>query len=822
MSDFMDLREPVALDLRAAGPLVLLAVAALGLSCVMTQLALMRELLGAFSGNEMVLGVVLGLWLLLMGCGTLLGRASEKVQRQVAALAVMQMLLALLPPLQVFLLRALRNVVFIRGAAVGLTGTVAAVFVLLLPYCLLAGFALTLGCAILARRDGPLGIGRAYVADSIGSIAGGLLFSFVLVGALDHIAILVFPALLNLLAAGALGLQARGPKVEGQPSLGAPASSPAPRPGAWARRLSHNPPWLPLLALALGASVVLIILLAHPDALSTSWQFPRQHVVARANSPYGRLIVLESAGQLDFVENGVPLLSTRDDQHVEETVHYPMAQRPDARNVLLVAGGISGTAKEILKYKNAGVDYVELDPLILELGRKYLSANLADSRIRIINTDGRLFVQRTTNKYQVAIIDVPAPATAQLNRFYTVEFLTQLKRVLDTNGAISFSFGQYENYVSPQLARLLASAHLSLKQCFQNVLVLPGSRVFFLASDGPLFADVAQRIDAEQIHTKLINRHYLDAMLTPDRMADIARATAQPAALNRDFSPILYYYHLRHWMSQFNVSFLGALASPPAGLSLRHWISQFSLSFALFQAALLILLGFYLIRLRGSAFVLFASGFAASALEVVLLLAFQVLCGSVYRQVGVIVTVFMVGLALGASLMNRSLVGSVGAGGEGRARCPHRAAAGTGAPDGAVGTPRPTRRLFAGAKGLALLAFAVAGYGVVLPLLLPLLNRLGGLAAPLWAVKALIALLALLLATLVGLQFPLANQLAFDGTITGLSRLYTADFVGAFLGALLACTLLIPLLGVTGVCLLTAALNLLAGAVCHRRAARVT
>ena len=43
--------------------LVLAAVGALGVSCVMTQLALMRELLGAFSGNEMVLGVALGLWL---------------------------------------------------------------------------------------------------------------------------------------------------------------------------------------------------------------------------------------------------------------------------------------------------------------------------------------------------------------------------------------------------------------------------------------------------------------------------------------------------------------------------------------------------------------------------------------------------------------------------------------------------------------------------------------------------------------------------------------------------------------------------------------
>ena len=59
--------------------LVLVAVGALGVSCVMTQLALMRELLAAFSGNEMVFGIVLGLWLLLMGIGTWLGRVSERI-----------------------------------------------------------------------------------------------------------------------------------------------------------------------------------------------------------------------------------------------------------------------------------------------------------------------------------------------------------------------------------------------------------------------------------------------------------------------------------------------------------------------------------------------------------------------------------------------------------------------------------------------------------------------------------------------------------------------------------------------------------------------
>ena len=112
------------------------------------------------------------------------------------------------------------------------------------------------------------------------------------------------------------------------------------------------------------------------------------------------------------------------------------------------------------------------------------------------------------------------------------------------------------------------------------------------------------------------------------------------------------------------------------------------------------------------------------------------------------------------------------------------------------------------AKHLALLAFAIAGYALLLAFLLPRLNRLGDTAASLVLIKAAIALLTLILAALVGMQFPLANRLEFDGTVAGASRLYTADFVGAFLGALLAGTLLIPLIGVTGVCLLTAVLNL--------------
>jgi len=717
---------------------ILISVAALGFSCVMTQLALMRELLSAFAGNEMVLGVVLGLWLLLMGVGTALGRTADRLRNPLAILVVIQILVAILPPMQVFALRALRNVVFVRGAEVGVTGTVLSSAALLLPYCLVAGYGLVLACSILNRIGDASGPGHVYVADSVGSVFGGVLFSFVLVQLLDHIALLVVPAILNL--GTALWLCA---------SLGRRTSS---------FRFSNRAPWaVCVLALALGISV--IAWLAGLDARSTSLQFPGQDVLFRANSPYGRLIVTESAGQTSFIENGVPIVSTPNVEQVEESAHYAMAQRPNARRVLLVSGGVAGVAREILKYNVSAVDCVELDPLVIETGRRFLPENLADQHINVLTEDGRHFIRETTNRYDVIILALPDPSTAQLNRFFTVEFFGEVKRVLSDEGVLSFALGHYENYVSPQLARILASAQRTLKQSFANLLILPGGRVFFIASDGVLHQDIAARIEQRQIKTKLVNCHYLDAMLTRDRMADLSRAVMRPPAVNRDFSPVLYFYHLRHWMSQFDTAF-GPI-----------------------HVIILVLFFVYLIRLRGPALVLFASGFAGSALEIVLLLAFQVLCGSVYHQVGIIVTVFMVGLAGGAMLANhRNRLEGVDVNSEGSGR-----------------------------RRLTVLAIALAVFAVLLPGLLPLLNRSNAVEASLFVVKAAIVCLTLLLAAIVGMQFPLATRLQSNRMVAGASQLYTADFVGAFLGALLASTLLIPIIGVLGVCLVTAGLNVLAG-----------
>jgi spermidine synthase len=702
---------------------VWLAVGALGATAVVTQLVLMRELLGAFAGNELVLGIVLGNWLLLTGLGTWLGRLAHRLRHPVNFLIGSLICIGIIPVMQVVAVRVLRDVVFTRGALVGVLETVLASGVVLSPFCILSGFMLTLACHILCRAAASPAVGtdsaagaaalqntaeiaRVYVADTVGSIAGGVVFSFGLVLVLDHCGALLVPAALSLTVAAVL---------------------------AW--RFGCR-----VMLIVAGALLVSLAFAGRLDEWTTALQYRGQQVVFRGNSPYGRLVVTESAGQSNFIENGVPLFSTHNTEQIEETVHFALAQRPGARRVLLVGGGVTGTARELLKYPGVTVTYVELDPLILE------AAPLRDPRIRVVNADGRRFIQRTTDQFDAVIVDMPEPSTLQLNRFFTTEFFAEVKQVLTPGGVLAFPLGQYANYVGSELARLLATADATVRQSFARTLLITGGRVFVLASDGELTTEIAGRLPAG---TKWMNRNYLDATLTPDRLADLRRATAVPGAVNRDFQPVLYLAKLRHWLAMFPVKFAPVVAA--LGL------------------ALLV----YLVRQRGPALVVFAGGFAASALEIVLVLGFQILYGSAYRQLGVLVTVFMAGLAAGAWWANQN-------GG------PRFGVAAPGQTDATERVPP-----------LALLAFSIAGLAAVLP----------GVIGTGW----LIMPLTFALAGLVGMEFPVACRLSATDPATTASRLYTADFVGACVGALLTSTVLVPMVGVAGTCWITAGLNAVAG-----------
>lgn len=695
---------------------VLASVGALGFSSVATQLSLLRELLGAFSGNELVLGVCLGNWFILMAAGAWLGEAACRLREPRRAFAAGQLAAAVIPLGQVAAVRVLRDVAFVRGASVGLASTWLGSLVLLAPYCLVAGALLTLGCRAAAAEPNRGALGPVYLADTAGSVAGGFAFVFVLVPRFDHFALLCAPAFLNLALAAHL---------------------------CWRIRSR----WILAAASCAGASLAALLVLADPDAATTAIQHRGERIVFRTNSPYGRLIACESSGLLTFYENGIPMAATENAAQVEEAVHYAMCQRPRARQVLLIGGGVAGDALEVLRYGAVRrVTYVELDPAIIGAGQRLAPRNLADPRIAVRADDGRRFARRAVEAYDVVIVDLPDPSTSELNRYYTAQFFAEAHRALAPGGVLAFGLGHYENFVGPELARMLSSAHRTLAGVFRNVLMIPGGRVYFLASDGPLNQDISGLIESAGVRTRIVNRHYLAAVLAPDRMADLERTVAMPAAANTDQSPVLYYYETRRWMSQF-----GRLN-------------------AALGAALALALAAYLVRIGTGQRVIFAAGFAASGIEIVLLIGYQVLYGSVYRQVGLVVTVFMAGLAAGAWA--------------GRPLAPE---------------PRA-------AAALPLLGVAVAALAALTPLVLRASGAADTLLGSTLAGQGLILAATFALAALVGAQFPIAAALPGQGR-SAAARIFSADLAGGAVGALLVSSLLIPLLGIPAVCLLTAGLN---------------
>ncbi len=731
------------------------SVGAIGFSATITQLVLMRELLCVLAGNELILGVILGNWFLLTGLGAALGRTAGTLRRPLGVLTAAQVLVALLPAASVVALRMLRDSLFIRGSEIGPAGSAVASLALLGPYCVVSGYVLTLACGIagggnaacgrqdLGRADGVRraasgawgvqAIGRVYAWDVLGGIAGGLAFTFLLVHVMSDLAALYVPAAANLALAAALSLRLRR--------------------WAWAAAAG---------VVAAGAAVA--VAAVDWGALSTRAAFSGQEVVYDSAGPYGRVVVTRGGEQHTFFHSGVPLFTTNDTERIEETVHLAMAQRPAASSALILCGGVSGTAAEAMKYPAMGkVVAAEINPRVIEAARRFVPGNLADGRIRLEPTDGRRLLRRGGELFDVILSDAPDPSTSQINRFFTAEFAAEAKARLRAGGVLAVSLGSYANFISPETGAMLATMQRTLKTAFANVLILPAGRVVLLASDGPLTAEVAPAMRQAGVETRWVTPQYAFSTLTPERLADLRAAGGAGGAVNRDFTPSLYFLHLRQWLSRHGA---------------RVTVGEAAVLVA-------VVLGVVVLLVRGGRVgtVVFTTGFAASALEVVVLLGYQIAHGSLYEGLGLIVTAFMAGLAAGVVLANR----------------------------------RPAQRP---RRALALVTAAVAGFAVALPAGVWALTRPVGPAAAALSAYGAFPLLTGVLGALVGAAFPLAvaaSATSGAATTATAGRIYAADYVGGCVGAVLVSTLLIPLLGVPAACGIIAAVNAGAAALLLRR-----
>lgn len=587
---------------------------ATGLVTLWGQVVLLRELLVAFYGSELIVLLALGALMLFTATGALLGRrmgpaTGSGIRLLFAAFAVV------LPAL-VAALRALR-ILFggTPGADLPFGQQLLGLGLTLLPFGLLAGLLFQRAAVLFADRGGRLG--RAYAIESAGSLVGGLLATgFVALG-VQNMAAAVLCACVALA-------------------------------GAWIPR-APRPRWfsataLPL-ALLLGGG---LLFSGSADRWLTGLNLPG--LLAVRDTPYGRTAVTERLGQVTVFHNGA-LASESQGTSAEEFVHLAALECPAPRRVLVLGGSAEGLVREVLKHGPERVEVVELDGVAADLVRPFLPSEdrdaLADPRVTFTVGDPRRFLART-GLYDLVLSAAPEPGSGESNRFYTREFFSLCRGHLAEDGILALRLRSSENLWSSALAARNASVLGALRASFPSVLVLPGTTDLVLASARPLQRDspeLLERWRSRGITARLVRPDYIAYLLTNDRLEKAEQTLARTRAPeNTDARPACYPCTMLLWLSRFFPSI--GKASPPQSFP---WV------WLAFPPVLLGAAAVLARRNKAARRALFvaAAGFAGMVLEGTLLLAYQTRCGALFQDLGALLMCFMGGLSLGAWHLDR-------------------------------------------------------------------------------------------------------------------------------------------------------------------------
>jgi len=743
---------------------LIFALAAAGATAVAAQIILIREFFTSFYGNELSVGFILGIWLAggAVGSGIFGKFFADRIRKKIVLFASIQLILSALLPASVVFARVAKLIFGIgTGEIVGLPVFIISSGAALLPITASLGFLFVLGCKIFPGEEAPVGIGRVYTIEAFGAVLGGAVTSLLLIRYLGGLEIAFVLSGINLLSAYFL-----------TGALKPPAGRPVP---VVARRIS-----IALICL-FGLFVVFGgIKFLNKKSLDLKWKGLK--VLASKDSAYGRVTVAEKNGQLNFFDNGLFLFSSHDPLTAEEAVHFLLASTPAAKRVLLIGGGASEITAEILKYPVEKIDYVEINPLIISFAKKFLRKQpfyrLGDERVNVVNEDGRYFMKNTKNRYDAVIVNLPNPYTAQINRFYTGQFFKEASRVLNENGACGFSVTSSENYLGKAQALFLKTLYETAKTEFDEVRIFPGDTAHFLLSKKPgiITLDptvIEERLKSAGVNTLYVRDYYLLSKLSGGRLEflDSAIRGAGRVQKNMDFYPVSYFYDMVLWSTYFSFKLSGFFMFFTGG----HLLALT----ALFMAGLYIV---FFMRRSGKNFkkdvtllALFTTGLSEISFEILIVLAFQIIYGYLYYKIGIIVTSFMFGLALGSLYMTRRLD---------RLRRPFKT--------------------YINIQVLVLL------YPLLLLICFKAFSALSSLPATSRISSDIFGILPFVAGFVGGLQYPLANRICFEragaaGKTAGTT--YAVDLAGSFIGAFLLSAFFVPMVGIPVTCALVVALN---------------
>jgi spermidine synthase len=355
--------------------------------------------------------------------------------------------------------------------------------------------------------------GMLYALSTLGSIAGTLLAAFVLISAFG------VRTIVQILGSTEMALAVAGL--------------------AWAGRAAAA------AGAAAGAAAVLLLTARAPaDAAD---------VIHAEDTVYHRITVAQD-GEIRYLRLDNYWQSARDEAAPRSTVfaytdylHLPVVFDPGFRRVLFVGmGGGTAPTRFYQDYPQAQIDVVEIDPAVVATARRFFAVP-DGGRLRTHVMDGRLWLRRSSERYDLIILDAYLIDTIPFH-LATHEFYAEAAARLRPGGVVA---SNVIGAVRGPESRFFRAIYKTFRSVFPHVYVFPVGggapeslrNIIIVGASGPPLGprDIVARAQAAErsgrVRIEGFGRDAQDLLTEPIDTADVPLLTDDYAPTDALLAP---------------------------------------------------------------------------------------------------------------------------------------------------------------------------------------------------------------------------------------------------------------------------------------------
>ncbi len=623
-----------------------------GLFSIAAQTLLFREFVTAFEGNDISVGIFFSTWFLWVGAGAMIVRRAKGFAEKLTAKAEL-LLLAYLPAfaLQMILMIQAREIAGIESYALWSVRNIVLVSILVnAPISLVTGILFPTICRWIELRSTEerkrFSVSHVYTLEAAGSFAGGIGMTILLGFGVNPM--MAFFLLALILSLSVLAVQFTE-KKSGREGFGLRAIP---------RIASFSVLVCACLCIAIGADKTLM---SRVRIAKWTKLLPKEALTGSFQTPQAEYLYGTYQGQWVAVREGSVVETLPDESAGGRTAAIALCQVPEAKKVLVIGSGL-GLCRQLLHLPRIeNVTWAHCDSEYVQKINEFIPPELriVDPRLHILSGDIRSSLADQKRSFDIVILNLPEATSSILNRYYTVEFYRGIEQALSPEGIVAVRTSGGENIMGTELVNLGASTKLTLEKVFSNLVLTPGEATWFIASDSETITGepgtLRDRFASIEGASRIFTPDALLSVYLPDRAAAALESYSQadlPAEflINRDEKPLTYLYSLLLTARQ---------SGAPAARLVKHLVMAGPLPFLIPILVFVILRGLYVLRPvregRASGFdssvLVFAAGAVGIGAVIVLMYLYQTYFGSLYLHIGVVSSLFMAGLTIGAASM---------------------------------------------------------------------------------------------------------------------------------------------------------------------------